>query len=69
MRQLSMQAWEAIRQGGDNPLQKFICQDPVISEYLPDQEIANLMNPTAHVGVAPRQARALAKSILEAVGN
>ena len=53
----------------DNPLQKLACQDPLISEYLPDQEIANLMNPTNHVGLAPKQAHALAKSILEVVGN
>jgi adenylosuccinate lyase len=60
----TMQAWEAIRRGEENPLVSLMCLDGELTEYLPEQEIRNLMEANSHVGDAPRRARQMAKNIL-----
>lgn len=69
LRRLSMQAWEAIRRGEENPLVELICQEVEITEYLPEAEIRRLMEGPARVGNAPQRARALAQQIREALAS
>jgi len=64
IRMNSMQAWEAVRRGEENPLAAMLCQDAELTKYLPEQEIRSLMDARSHVGDAPRRARALAKDLL-----
>ena len=59
----AMQAWEALRAGGENPLTDSLCQDGELSEYLSEAEIRALMDVRAHTGNAPARARALAEQI------
>jgi adenylosuccinate lyase len=69
LRRLSMQAWEAIRQGDKNPLPQLFYQDVEISEYLSEQEIGGLMDARGHIGMAPERARQLVKTIQGVVGS
>jgi adenylosuccinate lyase len=64
LRTNAMQAWEAVRQGKENPLVSIISQDAQLIKYLPEQVIHALMDVRAHVGDAPRRARLIAKNIL-----
>ena len=67
IRSHSMQAWETIRQGADNPLADDLCRDAEITVYLPEQEIRTLMTSYPYPGDAPQRARRLAKAIEESV--
>lgn len=69
LRRLSMQAWEAIRQGQENPLVELICREVEITEYLPEEEIRLLMAGPSRVGNAPLRARALAQQIRETLAS
>jgi adenylosuccinate lyase len=60
----SMQAWEAVRRGDDNPLNSLICQDTELTKYLSEQEMRALMEARSYVGDAPKRARKIAQSIL-----
>lgn len=61
----ALQAWDALRQGSENPLAASLAADPLIGEYLSGEAISRLMDARAYVGDAPRRARRLAESILE----
>jgi len=63
----SMQAWDVVRRGEENPLVFALCQDAVLTEYLPESEIRGLMAASSHVGDAPGRARGMAKEILKGV--
>jgi adenylosuccinate lyase len=67
IRRHSMQAWEALQRGEENPLILSLCQDAEMTEYLSEAEIRGLMAASSHVGDAPRRAREMAKSIQETV--
>ena len=67
IRSHSMRAWDAIHQGGMNPLADDLCRDAEISEYLTEQEIRTLMTAFSYVGDAPQRARRLAMTIEESV--
>ena len=61
----TMQAWETLRQGKENPLAEALCKDPLMTDLLPEAEICRLMDARSHVGDAPARARRMAKTILE----
>ena len=63
IRSHAMQAWEILRKGGNNPLADDLCQDAVLTEYLPEPEIRRLMTAAPHLGDAPDRARGLLKTI------
>jgi adenylosuccinate lyase len=63
LRELSLDAWKAIRQGNPNPLKDMVCGDKVFLEYYPESELRLLMDAAAHIGDAPRRALALAQTI------
>ncbi|MBL8132958.1 MAG: adenylosuccinate lyase [Anaerolineae bacterium] len=66
IREHSLRAWEAIRQGGANPLADDLCGDSQIG--LPPEQIRAFLDASAYVGDASERARALAHRIRETVG-
>ena len=67
LRQIAMQAWQAIQQGKPNPLAGLIQQDPEILRYLTAQDLRSLMDVRGYVGDAPQRARALADQLRAAM--
>jgi adenylosuccinate lyase len=67
IRSHTLQAWETLNRGGENPLADDLCRDAELTEYLEEQEIRLLMVARSYVGDAPERARALAKAIQEIV--
>ena len=59
----SMEAWEAIGRGEDNPLSPLLAGDRELTALLDPAEIRRLLDPTGHVGTAPQRARLLADRI------
>jgi adenylosuccinate lyase len=59
LRQASLVAWEALRQGSAaNPLVTLLTRDERIGRYLAADSVRRLMDATAHVGTAPERAAA-----------
>jgi adenylosuccinate lyase len=67
LRTLSMEAWQMIQAGGENPLTGRLCVDEEFLHYLPAQELNALMDASRHLGDAPQRALALAKTIREVI--
>lgn len=63
LRVLSLTAWDMVRQGKPNPLNDLVCFDEAFQQYLPENELRELMDAAGHVGNAPQRARALAQDI------
>lgn len=63
LRGAAMDAWDALARGEANPLAATIANDAVLSGGRSREQIAALLDPTAHVGTAPQRARALAERI------
>ena len=63
LRDASMQAWEAVRRGDENPLAQLLAQEPAMTARLDPAEIRRLLDPSVHVGTAPQRARRLAERI------
>jgi adenylosuccinate lyase len=64
LRDLAMQAWEAIQAGQPNPMADLVCQDPEMKRYLPVESLRKAMESSAHLGNAPESARSMARKIL-----
>jgi len=62
-----LDAWEAVRQGNPNPLEGIIATDDKIMQYLPKNEMVNLMKIDTHLGNAPERCRRLASKIKETI--
>jgi len=69
LRQNSLQAWQQLRDGAENPLQRLVLEDGRIGRYLTEAKIADLMNVSAHTGTASSRARALAQRIREVLAS
>lgn len=52
LRDLSMQAWETIQDGEQNPLTKLLINDKRIMQFLEKNEIEKLLDPKTHIGLA-----------------
>ncbi|HES57808.1 MAG TPA: adenylosuccinate lyase, partial [Firmicutes bacterium] len=63
LRQHAMEAWQAAPEQRGEALTARIQDDPAIRRYVDSTELQELMNARAHVGDAPRRARALAEEI------
>ena len=66
LRQLSMQAWEALRQEQANPLIDLVAQDARITRWLPAEELRSLFAVDNYTGIAGQRARAMAERIRKA---
>jgi adenylosuccinate lyase len=63
LRHASMQAWEAVRRGDENPLAHLLAQESSMTALLDPAEIRRLLDPSVQVGTAPQRARKLAERI------
>jgi len=63
LREHAMVAWEALKQGQENPLEDLLCTDERITCWIPEHEARGLMDPGGHVGDAAERARALAAAV------
>lgn len=63
----SMNAWQAIRQGMQNPLAEDLAEDEDITRLLPAAEIRQILQAGAHLGDAPQRARQFASHIRELI--
>ena len=68
IREHSLAAWGAVRQGRANPLAASLRADPRLTRWLLPGEIASLLDASDYVGDAPRRARALAGEITALIG-
>ena len=65
----SLAAWQAVRNGQENPLLKLLCEDEQIGAVLGSDQIKQLMNVEAYLGIARQQARRMAHQIREEIQN
>ncbi|MGA8535260.1 MAG: adenylosuccinate lyase [Candidatus Tumulicola sp.] len=63
LRLASMESWEALARGQDNPLSRLLTEDRVLTALVDPAEIRRLLDPSKHVGTAPQRARLLADRI------
>jgi adenylosuccinate lyase len=63
LRRASMDAWEALARGQDNPLSRLLTEDRALTALIDPAEIRRLLDPGKHVGTAPQRARLLADRI------
>ncbi|MCA9916054.1 MAG: adenylosuccinate lyase, partial [Anaerolineae bacterium] len=67
IRQHSMTAWAAMREGKPNPLSALIAADERVTSLVNAAQIPELLRAENHVGDAPERARNLANCIREGV--
>jgi adenylosuccinate lyase len=67
LREHSMAAWQAIREGAPNPLIESLSADSAITTYLPGGQVRALLNVADYLGDAPERARSLASAIRAAL--
>lgn len=67
IRQHSLTAWEALRQGQPNPLSQLLSSDARLQALMPAEDIRDLLTVETYVGSAPARARALAAEIAQRV--
>lgn len=63
LRDLSMQAWEEIEKGKQNPLTKLLISDKRIIRFLTAGEVEKLLNPKTHVSLATSYCEKLLKEM------
>jgi adenylosuccinate lyase len=60
LRNASMEAWEAVRRGDENPLSRILTDRAELTALVDPAEIRRLLDPSSHAGTAPQRARLLA---------
>ena len=68
LRDLSLQAWDALRSGKENPLAELLISDPNLAQYLNAENIRRMLDPAGHVGLAGPRARSMAAEIRKVLG-
>lgn len=63
LRQSSLEAWRQVQMGEENPLPKLIAADERVRDFLAEEQIASLLDVSAHTGTASERALALAWEI------
>lgn len=63
IRKLSLEAWAAIQEMGENPLPELLAADQAITAYLSPEDVRELMDVSDYVGDAPLRARKIAGAI------
>ncbi|MFP3896649.1 MAG: adenylosuccinate lyase [Anaerolineales bacterium] len=67
IRDCSMEAWEGIQDGEENPLADLLAADQAITTYLSPEEVRAIVGAGADVGDAPQRTRELARIIRDRV--
>ncbi len=60
LRQHSLRAWSAVREGRANPIVESLCADPRITSHVPPDEARALLDASHYLGDAPARAREFA---------
>ena len=60
IREHSLRAWAAVREGRANPIVELLCADTRITGYVPSDEARALLDASRYVGDAPQRAREFA---------
>jgi len=60
----SLNAWESIQTGRENPLQEVLSQDTTLLRYLQPAQIRELLDVSSYQGLAPQRAKEFAVNIL-----
>ena len=63
----SMEAWSQLQTDGRNPLADLLAADPVVTRWLPAEEVRAVMARGADAGDAAERCRSLARRIRETV--
>ncbi len=63
LREMSLRAWDVVRDGGENPLPEFVAQDDRFASLLAQETLRSLFDVSSYVGFAPERARALAEAV------
>lgn len=63
LRELAMEAWDSVEKGKGNPLGDLIVQESDFHEYLPEDQLLELLDAGQYLGDAPDRARALSQMI------
>ncbi len=69
IREQSLVAWAALQNGESNPLAQLLAADPLITNYIPGDQIPGLLDATDHVGDAAERALAIAAEIQRVAGD
>ena len=67
IREASLQAWGALREGKDNSLTSLLMADERIGQFLDAGQVAELMKAEGHVGTAVSRAQTFAKIVRETI--
>ena len=67
IRDASLQAWTALREGATNPLVDLLISNENIAHYLTPDEVRGLMDANAHTGTAVTRATDFAQFVREEV--
>lgn len=67
IREASLAAWAALREGRENPLVGLLTADARISQYVTPEQIQSLMAAETHVGTAGKRAAAFAQQVRETI--
>lgn len=63
LREISMEAWQEVQSGRNNPLGELLMENKIIQKYLSKEEIKKSLNIRDHVGNAPQRARKMVEQI------
>ncbi len=63
IRQRSLESWQSLRQGEENPLVQLLSADPDLRRYLPPDEILAALQVQGYTGIAAGRAREMAALI------
>lgn len=63
IRRISIAAWDHINKTGDNPLVNLLKNDKIITKFIDPRAIDGLINPSVHIGLAPKKCEILLKQI------
>jgi adenylosuccinate lyase len=67
LRQISMTAWDAIRQGRPNPLVELVLGDARVTRWVAPQDLRRLFDVEGYTGLAAPRAKELADRIRKAL--
>ncbi|RCK75510.1 MAG: Adenylosuccinate lyase [Anaerolineae bacterium] len=69
LRRLSLQAWDAMRKTGDNPLIDLICHETRLLNYLAEEQLQELLSVERYVGDASQRSKRLIEMIRSEVNQ
>ena len=69
LREHSLTAWAEVQSGKPNQLPELIIHDPEINQYLPEEELRQMMDISHYLGDAPQRTRQMAQTIRSAVAD